>query len=105
MSVFSAEQTAKIEAIKAETLEFIELLSNEKFEHSPISRFFDDWMVNLRQVVLSFASNGIITPDEEFDKQFKQIFNDIEEQLAQRLLNEAELEVSTKTLRRRQEHS
>ncbi len=97
-SIFTAEQTSKIEAIKAETLEFIELLSNERFEHAPISRFFDDWMVNLRQVVLSFTSNGIISPDEEFNKQFSQIFNNIEEELAKRLLNEAELEVSTKTL-------
>jgi hypothetical protein len=98
ISPFSAEELAKIKTLETDTLEFIELLSNEKFEHSPISRFFDDWMVNLRQVVLSFASNGIITPDEEFDKQFKQIFNEIEEQLAQRLLSEAEIEVSTKTL-------
>ncbi|MGD6934819.1 MAG: hypothetical protein ACQCN5_11495 [Candidatus Bathyarchaeia archaeon] len=97
-SIYSAEQVARIEAIKNETLEFIELLSNEKFEFSPISRFFDDWMVNLRQVVTSFASNGIIEPDEEFNKQFSDIFNDIEEELAKRLMNEAELEVSTKTL-------
>jgi hypothetical protein len=96
--VYSVEQLARIEAIKAETLEFIELLSNEKFEFSPISRFFDDWMVNLRQVVTSFAANGIIAPDELFNKQFADIFSDIEEQLANRLLNEAELEVSTKSL-------
>jgi hypothetical protein len=97
-SLYSAEKLAQIETIKAETLEFIELLSDEKFEHSPISRFFDDWMVNLRQVVMSFASNGIIEPDEEFNKQFSDIFSDIEEQLANRLMNEAELEVSTKSL-------
>jgi hypothetical protein len=97
-SIYTAEQLARIEAIKAETLEFIELLSNEKFEYSPISRFFDDWMVNLKQVVTSFASNGIIEPDDDFNKQFSDIFNDIEEQLAKRLLNEAEIEVSTKTL-------
>ncbi len=97
-SIYTAEQLARIESIKAETLEFIELLSNEKFEYSPISRFFDDWMVNLKQVVTSFASNGIIEPDDDFNKQFSDIFNDIEEQLAKRLLNEAEIEVSTKTL-------
>ncbi len=97
-SLYTAQQLAQIEAIKNETLEFIELLSVEKFEYSPISRFFDDWMVNLKQVVTSFTSNGIIEPDEEFDKQFSDIFNDIEEQLAQRLLNEAEIEVSTKSL-------
>ncbi len=97
-SIYTAEQLARIEAIKAETLEFIDLLSNEKFEYSPISRFFDDWMVNLRQVVMSFTANGIISPDEEFNKQFSDIFSDIEEELANRLINEAELEVSTKSL-------
>jgi len=97
-SLYTPEQLERIEAIKNETLEFIELLSNEKFEYSPISRFFDDWMVNLRQVVTSFASNGIIEPDEEFNKQFKDIFDSIEEELAKRLMNEAELEVSTKSL-------
>lgn len=97
-SIYTPEQMERIEAIKNETLEFIELLSNEKFEYSPISRFFDDWMVNLRQVVTSFAANDIIQPDDEFNKQFQEIFNDIEEELAKRLMNEAEIEVSTKTL-------
>jgi hypothetical protein len=52
---------------------------------------------------MSFASNGIIIPDEDFNKQFSDIFNDIEEQLANRLLNEAELEVSTKSLAENQQ--
>jgi hypothetical protein len=97
-SIYTPEQIERIEAIKNETLEFIDLLSNEKFEHSPISRFFDDWMVNLRQVAMSFTANGIIEPDDEFNKKFQDIFNDIEEELAKRLMNEAELEVSTKSL-------
>ena len=97
-SIYTTEQLERIEAIKNETLEFIDLLSNEKFEHSPISRFFDDWMVNLRQVAMSFTANGIIEPDEAFNKQFQDIFNGIEEELAKRLMNEAELEVSTKSL-------
>lgn len=98
VSVFSAEQTAKIEAIKAETLEYLQMFSNEVFEYSPISRYFDDWMVNLRQVILSFESNGVISADEAFTKEYTQIFSDIEDELANRLLKEAELEASTKTL-------
>jgi hypothetical protein len=97
-SIYTPEQLERIDAIKNETLEFIDLLSNEKFEHSPISRFFDDWMVNLRQVAMSFTANGIIEPDEKFNKQFQDIFNGIEEELAKRLMNEAEIEVSTKSL-------
>lgn len=93
------DENAKIHQIEAETLEFLELLSHDVFEIAPISRFFDDWMVNLRQVVLSFESNPAVNPvDEEFTKQFNEIFGNIEEELARRLLNEAELEVSTKSL-------
>lgn len=103
-AIYSSEQLSRIEAIKNETLEFIELLSNEKFEHSPISRFFDDWMVNLRQVVMSFAANSIIEPDEEFNKRFSEIFNEIEEELAKRLMNEAEIEVSARSLEENKQH-
>ncbi len=93
------DKNAKIFQIETETLEFLDLLSRDVFEIAPISRFFDDWMVNLRQVILSFESNEAINPvDEEFTKQFNEIFGNIEEELARRLLNEAELEVSTKSL-------
>jgi len=93
------DKNAKIFQIETETIEFLDLLSRDVFEIAPISRFFDDWMVNLRQVILSFESNEAINPvDEEFTKQFNEIFGNIEEELARRLLNEAELEVSTKSL-------
>ncbi len=96
--VLSAEEAAKIAFIEAETLEYLEVLGNEVFLHSPISRFFDDWMVNLRQVILSFESSGVITADEEFTKECTQIFSDVEDELANRLLKDAKLEASTKTL-------
>ncbi len=96
--VLSEEEKAKISAVEAETLGYLEQLGSEVFEHSPVSMYFDDWMVNLRQVILSFESSDIISADEAFAAECNQIFNTIEGELANRLLKEAELEVSAKTL-------
>jgi hypothetical protein len=92
------DENAKLQEITAETLDYLDQLGNEVFERSPVSMYFDDWMVNLRQVILSFESNEAVKVDEEFETERSKIFSDIEGELAKRLLNEAELEVSAKTL-------
>jgi hypothetical protein len=94
----SAHQIAQIEAIKRETLDNLDLLGNEVFEHSPVSKYFDDWMVNLRQVIMSFESSDVIGPDEGFAQVYNQIFSSIEEELSRRMMNDAQIEVSAKTL-------
>jgi hypothetical protein len=94
----SVERNLQIDAIAEETLQNLELLGNEVFEQSPVSKYFDDWMVNLRQVILSFESSDVIGPDETFIKECNQVFGEIEDELSKRLLNEAETEVSARTL-------
>lgn len=94
----SVERNLQIDAIAEETLQNLELLGNEVFEQSPVSKYFDDWMVNLRQVILSFESSDVIGPDETFVKEYNQVFGEIEDELSKRLLNEAETEVSARTL-------
>jgi hypothetical protein len=96
--VLSAEENAKIEEITAETLEDLETLGNEVFNQSPVSVYFDDWLVHLRQVILGFESSDVISVDEVFTDECEQIFRDIEEELANRLLKEAEIEASARTL-------
>jgi hypothetical protein len=76
----------------------LETLGNEVFNQSPVSVYFDDWLVHLRQVILWFESSDFISVDEAFTDECEQIFRDIEEELANRLLKEAELEASSKTL-------
>ncbi len=88
----------EIARITAETLEYLEMLSNEVFQNSPVSMYFDDWVVNLRQVILSFESNELIGPDEIFINECNQIFSKVEEELAKRLAADAEIEVSAKRL-------
>lgn len=97
--VLSVENNdAKIEEITAMTLGYLEMLGSEVFERSPVSMYFDDWMVNLRQIILSFESHELISPDEIFTNEYNRIFTNIEEELTKRLAADAEIEVSAKTL-------
>lgn len=96
--VLPMEGSPRLEEVTAETLGYLKELGGQVFEHSPVSRYFDDWMVNLRQVILSFESSGVIASDDIFTNERDKIFSNIEDELAQRLLKEAELEVSEKSL-------
>jgi hypothetical protein len=96
--IYSVDEKAKIDEITAETLGDLETLGNEVFTQLPVSVYFDDWLVHLRQVILGFESSDAITADEMFTDECEEIFRDIEEELANRLLKEAELEASAKTL-------
>jgi len=93
-----SEKAAKLVAIETETLEFLGMLGTEVFEQAPVSKYFDDWMVNLRQIILSFESNELIGPEETFSNEYNQIFSNIEAELAKRLAAEADIEVSARRL-------
>ncbi len=88
----------KLEDVVAETLEYLEMLADEVFDQSPVSVYFDDWLVNLRQVMIAFESNEAINVDDIFTDECERIYNDIEEELSNRLVEEAELEASSKSL-------
>ncbi|MCW4001143.1 MAG: hypothetical protein NWE93_12995 [Candidatus Bathyarchaeota archaeon] len=93
-----AERNLGIESVVAETLGYLDLLGGEVFEQAPVSRYFDDWMVNLRQIIMSFESSEVIGADEDFMAQYNRIFGEIEEELAKRISSEADMEVSLRTL-------
>jgi phage host-nuclease inhibitor protein Gam len=90
--------TAKIVELEAETQEYLQMLGNEVFEQAPVSKYFDDWMVNLRQVIMSFESNETIGPDSAFTDQCNTIFGNIEDELAKRQATDADIEVSLRRL-------
>jgi len=96
--IMPVDEGARIAAIAEETLSYLKDLGNQVFEQSPVSMYFDDWMVNLRQVILSFESSDVIGADDTFTNECSQIFSTIEDELAKRLMTEAELEASAKTL-------
>jgi len=93
-----AQRNAQIDAVAMETLGYLETLGGEVFEQEPVSKYFDDWMVNLRQIILSFESSEVIGADEGFSSQCNQIFGNIEEELSKRIASEADMQVSLKTL-------
>ena len=92
-----AERNAKIESVTTEALTYLDMLGDEVFEQEPVSKYFDDWMVNLRQVILSFESNTAIGADETFSAQYNQIFGQIQDELDNRIANEADIAVSYRT--------
>jgi len=73
-------------------------LGNQIFALSPFSQYFDDWLVNLRQVISEFESNPTIKVDEQFVKERSQIFLDAEGELAEKKLQESNLTEEAKAL-------
>jgi hypothetical protein len=86
------------EEVMEKTLGSLNRLGSQTFALSPFSQYFDDWLVNLRQVVSEFESSPAITVDEAFVKERTQILADVEGELAKKKLKETELETSAKAL-------
>jgi hypothetical protein len=80
------------------TLASLDKLGTQTFAISPFSHYFDNWLVNLRQVLAEFEANPAITVDDAFIKERNQVINDVENALAQSRLREAEKEAASKTL-------
>jgi hypothetical protein len=80
------------------TLSSINRLGTQIFAISPFSQYFDDWLVNLRQVVSEFESNPAIKVDEQFQKERVQIFLDVEGALAQDRIAESNVTEEAKAL-------
>jgi hypothetical protein len=88
---------ASPEEIVEKTIASLTKLGSQTFGLSPYSQYFDDWLVNLRQVTSEFESSPLEV-DETFVKERAQTFEDIERQFAERRLREAELDASAKAL-------
>ena len=73
-------------------------LGNQIFALSPFSQYFDDWLVNLRQIISEFESNPSISVDEQFVKERSQVFLDVEGALAEKRLQETNLTGEEKEL-------
>jgi hypothetical protein len=94
------EETPEISAkeVSEKTLNSLSKLGNQIFALSPFSQYFDDWVVNLRQVTSEFESNPSVTIDEQFTKERVQIFLDVEGALAQNRIQESNLTTEAKAL-------
>ncbi len=92
----TAELTLK--EIAEKTVASIERLGNQTFALSPFSHYYDDWLVNLRQVVAEFEANQTVKTDEAFTKEREQAFLDIQAALAEKRLQENNLSEGEKAL-------
>jgi hypothetical protein len=90
-------QVSPKEAVE-KTLNSLSKLGNQIFALSPFSQYFDDWLVNLRQIISEFESNPAMKVDEQFDKERSQIFLDVEGALAEKRLQESNLTGEAKEL-------
>lgn len=87
-----------LKEISEKTLASLNRLGNQIFALSPFSQYFDDWLVNLRQVISEFESNPTVNSDETFTKERTQIFLDVEASLAEKRLQEGNLTEEAKAL-------
>ncbi len=94
------EETPEFSAkeVVEKTLGGLSKLGNQVFALSPFSQYFDDWLVNLRQIISEFESNSAINVDEQFVKERSQIFLDVEGALAEKKLQESNLTGEAKEL-------
>ena len=84
--------------ITDKTLSALNRLGNQVFALSPFSQYFDDWIVNLEQVVSEFETNPTIKADEQFQREKTQIFKEVEGTLAENKLAESSLTAESKAL-------
>lgn len=78
------------------TLGSLNSLGNQVFALSPFSHYFDDWLVNLRQVISEFESATAV--DEQFTKERTQVFQDVEAAFAELRVQESDLSGEAKEL-------
>ncbi len=94
------EETAELtlKEVTEKTVASIERLGNQTFALSPFSQYYDDWLVNLGQVVSEFEASTKVKVDEAFTKERAQAFTDIEAALAERRIQENTISEGQKAL-------
>jgi len=92
------ENKISAKEIVEKNLGYLSKLGNQVFGLSPFSQYFDDWLLNLRQMISEFESNPVLKVDEQFVKERSQIFLDVEGSLAEKRLQETNLTGDAKAL-------
>jgi hypothetical protein len=86
------------EEVAEKTLGRLRNLGNQTFAFSPFSEYFDDWLVNLKDVLIDFESSPSISVDDQFVKERSQILSVVEFELEERRRKEVFLEESIRSL-------
>jgi hypothetical protein len=72
------EREVSPEQVVKRTLDSLKRLGEQTFAISPFSQYFDDWLVNLKDVASEFESSQGIEVDETFAKDREQIITKVE---------------------------
>jgi hypothetical protein len=86
----------KEEAVE-KTVNSLRGLGSQKFALSPFSQYFDDWLVNLREILSVFESNPSVSVDDMFINDRSRILAGIEGELNRKRSDETELEKKMKS--------
>jgi len=85
------------EEIVEKTVKSLRGLGSQKFACSPFSQYFDDWLINLREILSVFESNPSVNVDNMFIDDRSRILTSIESGLTRKRLEEAENEEKLRT--------
>ena len=91
-------QIATSEEIAEKTLNRLKRLGEQKFAVSPFSEYFDDWLINLKEVLFEFESSPAVSVDEAFVNERGRLIAKVERELAELKQDEAALDVAAKEL-------
>jgi DNA repair exonuclease SbcCD ATPase subunit len=89
---------ATAQQVAEKTVNSLGKLGNQVFALSPFSQYFDDWLINLRQLISEFEANPTIQVDDQFQKERAQILQDVEGALAENRIKESNLSGEAKAL-------
>jgi hypothetical protein len=73
-------------------------LGEQKFAVSPFREYFDDWLINLKEVLSEFESNPGVKVDEGFVNERERLIAKVEQELGELKRYEAALDVAAKEL-------
>ncbi len=79
------------EEIAGKTINGLRRLGEQKFAVSPFSHYFDDWLINFREVISEFENTPDVAIDEVFLKEREQVVSKIHQELVEIKRDEAVL--------------
>jgi hypothetical protein len=91
-------QIATLKEIAEKTLNRLKRLGEQKFAVTPFSAYFDDWLVNLKEVLSEFESSPALSVDEGFVNERGRLIAKVGRELAETKQTEAVLYGAAKEL-------
>ncbi|HLN44310.1 MAG TPA: hypothetical protein VK209_01240 [Candidatus Sulfotelmatobacter sp.] len=92
------EHEVTVKEVGEKTLSNLKRLGEQVFAVSPFSQYFDDWLINVKEVVSKFETSDTINTDELFVRQRQQTFDKLEIEFARLKQEELKLNQAVREL-------